>query len=270
MSVQAGGPDLAAIKQRQQAMWASGDFPAIGAVLYPTAEVLVEDAELSAGQSVLDVACGTGNAAIAAARRFTNVVGIDYVPELLDRARLRADAEGFAIDFQIGDAEALPFGDGVFDVVLSAFGVMFAPDQQRAADELVRVCKPGGRIALANWTATGAASRYQTQLQRYFPAPPMRTPWEWGRASRLNELFPTARSIRMRDQIWLRKAESAEAGVEFFMRNFGPWVELVPRLTAEQAAEFTQAMIQLMHDTNRATDGTISSALEYVTVIIDL
>ncbi|MDQ3411689.1 MAG: class I SAM-dependent methyltransferase, partial [Chloroflexota bacterium] len=148
--------DLVAVKQRQQQTWAAGDFSVIATALYPTAEVLCDDVDFSSGQTVLDVACGSGNVAIAAARRHTAVTGIDYVPALLDRGRQRAAAEGLDIEFREADAEALPFEDGSFDVVLSAFGVMFAPNQEQAAAELLRVCRPGGRIGLANWTPGSA------------------------------------------------------------------------------------------------------------------
>ncbi len=148
-------PDLEAVKQVQQRIWSQGDFAKIGVSAQIVAEELCEAVDVLPGERVLDVACGAGNGAIAAARRYTQAVGVDYVPALLERARERAAAEGYEIEFVEGDAEALPFEDGSFDAVLSTFGVMFAPNQQRAADELVRVCKPGGRIGMANWTPEG-------------------------------------------------------------------------------------------------------------------
>jgi ubiquinone/menaquinone biosynthesis C-methylase UbiE len=263
--------NLAAIKQRQQAVWTAGDYSAIGGILAPTAEVLVEDVDISAGQSVLDVACGSGNVAIAAARRHAHVVGIDYVPVSLARARERAAAERFVIDFKVADAEALPFPDASFDVVLSAFGVMFAPDQEKAASELLRVCRPGGRIGLANWTPIGAAVEFFKRSAKYLPpSPPIHTPWEWGDAGRLTELFAAgSRSIRMQDRIWLLKAETPDAFLAFYRKHFGPFVELFPTLTPEQAEEFSEAMWEVVRDYNRATDGTISSAFSYVTVVIE-
>lgn len=150
--------DIATIKQKQQAAWASGDYAAIGTRLLLTAELLCEAVDLRAGEQVLDVACGHGNAALAAARRFCQVTGVDYVPALLERARQRAAAEGLEVSFQEGDAEDLPFGDACFDVVLSTCGAMFAPDQERTAAELLRVCRPGGRIGMVNWVPDSAAA----------------------------------------------------------------------------------------------------------------
>lgn len=262
--------ELNAIKQAQRAMWTTGDYSAIGAMLAPTAEVLVEDVDISAGQSVLDVACGSGNVAIAAARRHAHVVGIDYVPVSLERARERAAAERFAIDFREADAEALPFADASFDVVLSAFGVMFAPDQEKAASELRRVCRPGGRIGLANWTPTGATSEFFGSAAKYLPpAPSMRPPTEWGDAARIAELFAGSAAIDIRDRTWLLKAESADSFLEFYRQNFGPFVDLYPHLSPEQAEEFSAALCGVVHRYNRATDGTISAAFSYVTVVID-
>lgn len=271
MTDQRLAPDLAAIKQRQQAMWTAGDYSTIGGILAPTAEVLVEDVDISAGQLVLDVACGSGNVAIAAARRHAHVVGIDYVPMSLERARERAAAERFAIEFQEADAEALPFPDASFDVVLSAFGVMFVPDQEKAASELVRVCRPGGKIGLANWTPSGAAAEFFKRSAKYLPpSPPIHTPWEWGDSGRIAELFASnVRSIRMWDRTWLLKAKTPDAFLDFYRNHFGPFVELFPTLTPGQAEEFSEAMRDVVREYNRATDGTISSAFSYVTVVID-
>ena len=150
--------DIATIKQRQQAAWSSGDYATVGARFPITAELLCEAVDLRAGERVLDVACGNGNAALAAARRFCQVTGIDYVPALLERARQRAQAEGLQVDFQEADAEDLPFPDDSFDAVLSTCGAMFAPDQERTAAELLRVCRPGGRIGMVNWTPTAGSA----------------------------------------------------------------------------------------------------------------
>lgn len=153
--------DIATIKQRQQAAWASGDYAAVGTRLLLTAELLGEAVDLRAGQQVLDVACGNGNAALAAARRFCQVTGIDYVPALLERARQRAEAEGLEVAFQQADAEALPFPDDAFDAVLSTCGAMFAPDQERTAAELLPVCRPGGRIGVVNWVPDGYVGEWR-------------------------------------------------------------------------------------------------------------
>ena len=170
-----------AVKERQQRMWASGDYAQVAARIHPIAERLCEAADLVAGSRVLDVATGSGNAAIAAARCGCEVIGIDYVPALLQRARVRARAEGLAVEFVEGDAEALPFADGSFDAVLSVVGVMFAPDQERAAAELVRVCRPGGTIALASWTPEGFIGDLLRLVGRYAPPPAgVRPPVQWG------------------------------------------------------------------------------------------
>jgi SAM-dependent methyltransferase len=164
--------DLVTVKQRQQAAWASGDYAAVGARLLLTAELLCEAVDLRADERVLDVACGNGNASLAAARRFCQVVGVDYVPALLDRARQRARAEGLEASFQEADAEALPFPDASFDVVLSTCGAMFAPDQEQTASELLRVCRPGGRIGMVNWTPDSYVGELFWAIGRYLPPPP--------------------------------------------------------------------------------------------------
>jgi len=173
--------DLAAIKGRQQKTWASGDYSAVGARIHSMAELLVQAADLPAGARVLDVACGSGNAALAAARCGCRVTGLDYVPELLDRVRARSVAEGLPIELEQGDAEALPYPDGSFDAVLSVVGVMFTPNQERAAAELARVCRPNGRIALASWTPDGFIGELFRTVGRHVPPPAgLRPPVEWG------------------------------------------------------------------------------------------
>jgi SAM-dependent methyltransferase len=182
--------DIATIKQRQQAAWASGDYAAVGSRLLLTAELLCEAVDLRAGERVLDVACGNGNAALAAARRFCQVTGVDYVPELLERARERVQAEGLEATFQEADAEDLPFPDNSFDVVLSTCGAMFAPDQERTAAELLRVCRPGGRIGMVNWVPDGYVGELFRTIGRYLPPPlGLRPPVQWGSEERLRKLF---------------------------------------------------------------------------------
>jgi SAM-dependent methyltransferase len=182
--------DLAAIKARQQKTWASGDYGAIATGILPMAEGLCETMDLHAGTRVLDVAAGTGNAALAAARRYCDVTATDYVPALLDRARERAAAERLAITIQEADAEALPFPDNSFDAVISVVGAMFAPDQVRTASELLRVCRSGGQIGLANWTPEGFIGQLFATIGRHVPPPPgVRPPPLWGTRARLEELF---------------------------------------------------------------------------------
>src|SRR3954469_7632118 len=185
-------PDFAALKRRQQGTWASGDFSVVAARIVFQAAHLCETADLSAGWRVLDVATGSGNAALAAARRGCEAVGVDYVPALLERGRVRAAAEHLAVEFVEGDAERLPFADASFDAVLSIYGVMFAPDHERAASELVRVCRPGGRIALASWTPDGFIGETFQVFSRYLPpAPGLKPPVRWGDERYLESLFGT-------------------------------------------------------------------------------
>jgi SAM-dependent methyltransferase len=215
---------LEAVKARQQRMWASGDYSAVAARIQPIAERLCDAADLNAGDRVLDVATGSGNAAIAAARRDCDVVGVDYVPPLLDRARARALAEGLPVDLVEGDAEALPFEDASFDAVLSVVGVMFAPDQERAAAELLRVCRPGGAIALASWTPDGFIGDLLRVVSRYAPPPAgVRPPVEWGSVSRLGELLGDgAAPIAAHERVYTFHHRSAEEFADFFLTNYGP------------------------------------------------
>jgi SAM-dependent methyltransferase len=188
--------NLASVKARQQATWASGDYAIIGTTLQIIGELVCEAVDLRAGERVLDVAAGNGNASLAAARRFAIVTSTDYVPALLQRGRRRAEAEGLEVTFEVADAEALPYPDATFDVVLSTLGVMFAPDHERVASELLRVCRPGGRIGLASWTPRGFLGQLFRTLGRHVPPPPgVRSPVLWGTDDHLRELFPGRKSI---------------------------------------------------------------------------
>jgi SAM-dependent methyltransferase len=262
--------DFAEIKARHQQTWGAGDYSVIATALYPTAEVLCEDVNFSAGQRVLDVACGSGNVSLAAARRGAVVTGIDFVPALLERARERAAAEWLEIDLREADAEALPFPDASFDVVLSAFGVMYAPDQERAAAELLRVLRPGGVVGLANWTPNSAATEMSDIVARYVPAlDEPRSPAEWGTASRLGELFGRrVRSLRLRDRVLLWREVSTDRFVETYRSHLGPLNRAFAGLDHAQtdALAGDLAAVALRH--NRATDGTIATAFTYVTVVI--
>src|SRR3954469_10089455 len=187
----------AAVKVRQQAMWGSGDYAVIGATLQIVGEILNESVHVRAGERVLDVAAGNGNATLAAARRFAVVTSTDYVPTLLERGRLRAEAEGFGnVIFQTADAAALPYATASFDVVLSTFGVMFAPDHERVASELLRVCRPGGTIALANWTPGGFIGELLRLIGRHVPPPAgVRSPLLWGTEPHVRTLFEGASRV---------------------------------------------------------------------------
>jgi ubiquinone/menaquinone biosynthesis C-methylase UbiE len=224
MSASATGLDLGALKTRQQATWGSGDYGSIAARIHPIAERLCEAAALQAGWRVLDVATGTGNSALAAARCGCEVTGLDYVPALLERGRARAQAEGLAVDFVTGDAEALPYDDGAFDAVLSSVGVMFAPDQERAAAELVRACRPGGRIALAAWTPDGFIGELLRTVGQHAPPPAgVRPPVLWGSEQRLRELLGDGvSSLEARVETFSFRYRSAEEFVEHFRTRYGP------------------------------------------------
>ncbi len=189
-------PDLAALKTRQQGAWSSGDYAVIGTTLQIVGESLCEAMDLRAGSKVLDVAAGNGNATLAAARRWCDVTSTDYVPTLLDRGKARAAAEGLDVAFQTADAEALPFKDASFDAVVSTFGVMFTPDQDKAAAELLRVCKKGGKIGLANWTPDSFIGQvFKTIGSHIPPAAGVKSPALWGTQERLDAFFGKAGSV---------------------------------------------------------------------------
>jgi len=263
--------DLGAVKTRQQATWASGDFSVIGTTLQLVGESLCEAADLGAGASVLDVACGNGNATLAAARRFCEVKGLDYVPALLARARERAAAERLDIDFVEGDAEALPFADGSFDAAISTFGVMFAPDQARAARELVRVVRPSGVIALANWTPEGFIGKLLTTVGKHVPPPRgVASPVYWGSEARLRELFPSARSILCARKDFVFRYESSAHFVQVFRDYYGPthraFLALPPPGQKQLAADL-QALVETFGRPSRAKGIGIPG--EYLEVVIE-
>jgi SAM-dependent methyltransferase len=262
--------DIATVKQRQQAAWASGDYAAIGARLLLTAELLCEAVELRAGQRVLDVACGNGNAALAAARRFCQVTGVDYVPALLDRARQRAQAEGLEATFQDGDAEALPFPDGAIDVVLSTCGAMFAPDQEQTARELLRVCRPGGRIGMVNWVPDGYVGELFRAIGRYLPPPPgLRPPVLWGSQERLRELFGPEVSITAPRRTFLWRWPSAEHQAEFFATFYGPTNKALAALGADLAADLKADMVEVARSFDVSDDDTLVLRQDYLEAVID-
>jgi SAM-dependent methyltransferase len=263
-------PDLAAIKAKQQATWSSGDYAVVGTTLQIVGETICEAAEVSAGERVLDVACGNGNAALAAARRFAVATGIDYVPALLDRARARAAADGLELALRHADAEALPFDDGAFDVVLSTFGVMFTPDQARASRELVRVSRPGGRIALASWTPDGFIGKVFKIIGKHVPPPAgLRSPLAWGTEERLDELFrEEARELRARRRDFVFRYRSPAHWLEVFRTWYGPIHRAFLALPPDGRPELEHDLTTLLEQMNVATDGTLAVPSTYLEAVI--
>lgn len=264
-------PDYSAVKKRQQATWASGDFSIVAARILFQAELLCETADLQAGWRVLDVATGSGNAALAAARRGCEAIGVDYVPALLERGRLRAEAEHLPVEFVAGDAEQLPFPDDSFDAVVSIYGVMFAPHHQRAADELLRVCRPGGRIALACWTPEGFIGETFRLFSRYLPAAPgLQPPVRWGDESYQRELFAVgAASITSYPQTAIFRYRSAEENVDFFRTYYGPTLRAFDALPVDQQEALHEDLIELVkrYDRNQGT-GPVAIAADYLETVV--
>lgn len=258
------------IKGRQHAAWSSGDYAVVGTTLQIVGERLCEAVDLRSNQRVLDVAAGNGNATLAAARRFADVVSTDYVPPLLDRARERAEAERLTVTFQQADAENLPFKDASFDVVLSTFGVMFTPDQKRAARELLRVCRPGGRIGLANWTPDSFIGRLFKTIGTYVPPPPgLQSPALWGRRDHLVSLFGPDNPIVARSQTFVFRYKSPAHWIDFFRAYYGPVLKAFAALDDEKRVSLERDIHALVAEFNMANDGTLVVPSEYLEVVID-
>ena len=259
-----------AIKARQQAMWASGDFAVIGATLQIVGELLNEAADVRAIHKVLDVAAGNGNATLAAARRFASVTSTDYVPALLERGRRRADAEGFAnITFDVADAEALPYRDASFDVVLSTFGVMFAPDHQRAASELMRVCSVGGRVGLANWTPAGFIGQLLRLVAKYVPPTPgVQSPLLWGTDAHVRELFPGAAKVEHTTRTFAFRYRSPEHWVEVFRNFYGPTHMAFLALDAGDRAALEADLVTLLRSQDLGGGDGLVVPGEYLETVI--
>jgi ubiquinone/menaquinone biosynthesis C-methylase UbiE len=256
-------PDLAAVKQRQQQAWASGDFAVVAGRIVIVAEQLCETADLHAGWHVLDVATGSGNAAIAAARLGCSVVGVDYVPSLLERGRERAEAEGLPVVFAEGDAEALPYPDDSFDAVTSVFGSMFAPDHERAAAELMRVCRPGGTIALASWTPDGFVGDLFRTVAAHVPPPAgVQSPMLWGTESHLRNLFGDGiASLEVDERIFTWRFTSAEEFVDFFRTWYGPTYKAFASLEGDAGEALEQDLVELARRSDRLGGGSGSIAI---------
>jgi ubiquinone/menaquinone biosynthesis C-methylase UbiE len=272
MNIQATTPttvDLATIKSRQQVAWSSGDYAIVGTTLQIVGEMLCESVDLRSNERVLDVAAGNGNATLAAARRFADVVSTDYVGALLERGRERAKADLLPVTFQEADAEALPFADASFDVVLSTFGVMFAPNQQQAANELIRVCRPGGKIGLANWTPRSFIGKLFKTVGKYVPpAPGMKSPALWGSKAHLDTLFGSKVAVAVESKNFVFRYKSPKHWVEIFRGYYGPVVKAFAVIDPE-AREALEADLYALLDTfNVAEDGTLVLPSEYLEVVI--
>ncbi len=269
-AIQTAPLDLNALKTRQHGAWSSGDYAIIGTTLQIVGEELCEALDIRSGQTVLDVAAGNGNATLAAARRWCKVISTDYVPSLLERGRMRAAADGLSVEFKEADAEALPFGDGAFDAVISTYGVMFTPNQDRAAGELLRVCKSGGKIGLANWTPEGFIGQVFKTLGKYLPPPAgVKSPALWGTKARIDEMFAAqASDIQIARRRFAFRYLSAEHFLEIFKTYYGPVLKAFAALDAANQEGLKRDLLTLIAATNRAEDGTMVVPSEYLEVVV--
>ena len=263
-------PDLASLKIRQQAAWSSGNYAVVGTTLQVVGEQLCETLDLRAGSKVLDVAAGNGMASLAAARRWCDVTSTDYVPALLECGRARASADGLPIEFIEADAEYLPFGDSEFDVVVSTFGVMFTPNQEKAASELSRVCKPGGRIGLANWTPEGFIGQVFKTLGKYLPPPSgAKSPALWGTRAALEEMFGAqSRSIKAEPRLFNFRYRSPEHFLDVFRTFYGPVLKAFAALDTTSQQNLRNDLHALIVRMNKSGDTTMVVPSEYLEVVI--
>jgi SAM-dependent methyltransferase len=261
--------DYPAIKARQKAAWASGDYSRIGTMLQIVGENLAETMDLAPGATALDVAAGNGNVTLALARRGASVLSTDYVPELLDRGRARAEAEGLPVGFEVADAEQLPFANGSFDAVASTFGVMFAPDQDRAAAELLRVCRGGGRIGLANWTPDSFLGEVFRTLGRHLPPTGLNPPFRWGDRAWIRASFgPGVASLAFEEKRFMFRAASPEEFVDEFRRYYGPIHKAFLALDPEGQAALEEALLATIGRFNTASDGTARIPSTYAEIVM--
>jgi len=262
-------PDLDALKTRQHGAWSSGDYAIVGTTLQIVGEQLCETLDIRAGQSVLDVAAGNGNATLAAARRWCQVVSTDYVPSLLERGRARASADGLSVEFKEADAEALPFGDAAFDAVVSTFGVMFTPNQDRAASELLRVCKSGGKIGLANWTPEGFIGQVFKTLGKYLPPTGAKSPALWGTKARIDEMFGAqASNIQATRRNFAFRYRSPEHFIDIFKTYYGPVLKAFAALDGTNQNNLKRDLLALIATMNRSGDATMVVPSEYLEVVV--
>jgi ubiquinone/menaquinone biosynthesis C-methylase UbiE len=268
-STSTASPDLSALKIRQQAAWSSGNYAVVGTTLQIVGEQLCETLDLRPGSKVLDVAAGNGMVTLAAARRWCDVTSTDYVPALLEQGRARAAAEGLAVDFMEADAESLPFDNASFDAVVSTFGVMFTPNQPQAASELLRVCKSGGRIGLANWTPDGFIGQVFKTLGKYLPPPSgAKSPALWGTRARLDELFGNQATIRAESRMFNFRYRSPDHFLDVFKTFYGPVLKAFAALDAPTRENLRNDLHALIVRMNKSGDTTMLVPSEYLEVVI--
>jgi len=266
----AATPDLKAIKAKQQASWASGDYAVVGATIQLVGEQLAEAMDLRAGAKVLDVAAGNGNFTLAAAHRWCDVTSTDYVEALLNRGRRRAEAEGLKVTFQTADAEALPFGDGSFDAVASTFGAMFTPDQARTASEMLRVCRSGGRIGMANWTPDGFIGQMFKTIGKHLPPPAgVKSPALWGTRDWLDRAFGAgASALSAEPRHFVFRYRSAQHFLDVFREYYGPMLKAFEALDPSGRKALANDIVALIDRFNRSDDGTMVVPGEYLEVVV--
>lgn len=263
--------DFKAIKARQQGAWSSGDYAIVGTTLQIVGEQLCEALDIRAGQTVLDVAAGNGNVSLAAARRWCDVTSTDYVAALLQRAQERAAAERLNLTIREADAEALPFSDKSFDVVVSTFGVMFTPDHDLAASEMVRVCKQGGKIGLANWTPDGFIGQLFKTIGKHVPPPPgVKSPALWGTRERIKEMFePHAASIVTAQRNFTFRYRSPDHWLDVFKTYYGPVLKAFAALDAAAQSALERDIRTLIAQFNRSGDSSVVAPSEYLEIVIN-
>lgn len=262
--------DLQAVKTKQQSTWSSGNYAVIGTTLQIVGESLCEAVNVAAGEQVIDVAAGNGNASLAAARRGCEVTATDYVGTLLAHASTRAEADGLRLETREADAESLPFDDSAFDVVLSTFGVMFTPDQARAASELQRVCRPGGRIGLANWTPAGFIGQMFRAVGGYVPPPEgVASPLLWGTPERLAELFP-GQQVTATAKEFVFRYPSPSTWLDTFRTYYGPTLRAFAALDDDGRARLERDLLALAEQHNTARDRSMRVASEYLEIVVEV
>jgi ubiquinone/menaquinone biosynthesis C-methylase UbiE len=262
--------DINHIRSKQRDIWATGDFSIIGRNTAYPGETLIESTGVSASQRIIDVACGSGNLALSAARRNCAAYGIDYVPALIDRAKARAIAEGLSVDFSVSDCEQIPFEDNFFDRVFSIFGAMFSPDPIKASNELIRICKPGGKVALGNWVPEGFWGEAFSVLAHFSNLPKLpNSPLDWGREFFLNELFGThCQFVQYKKRTAYFRYESVDHWIEVFTKNFGPLMSALRNLEIDKQQELIHKLREILSRFNVSEDTTLVVGADYLEVVM--